>query len=66
MLRLPRTRWESWEIIRARMLRETEAFLEDGLRNPQGRVIIPALPVGRGRFPRAFAHLFWSQVLATS
>jgi hypothetical protein len=55
-----------WEAIRARMLRETEVFLEEGLRRPEQHRRIPAIPVGAGSFPRGFADLFWSQVLATS
>jgi len=56
----------SWEVIRARMTRETETFLEEGLRHPEQYPRIPAIPVGLGRFPRGLADLFWSQVLATS
>lgn len=61
-----RPRLESWAVIRSRMLRETEAFLEDGLRDEAVRERIPAVPVGRGGFPRGFADLFWSQVLGSS
>ncbi len=61
-----RPRLESWAVIRARMLRETEAFLEDGLRDDARPVHIPAIPVGRGSFPRGFADLFWSRVLGSS
>ncbi|GMU24668.1 MAG: hypothetical protein AMXMBFR13_47410 [Phycisphaerae bacterium] len=57
---------ESWEAIRARMLRETESFLEHGLRRPDAFRRIPAIRVGTGRFPRGFSDTFWSQVLATS
>ena len=56
---------ESWEALRSRMLRETEFFLEDGLRNPERFIRIPAIPVGSGAFARGFADAFWSQVLAT-
>jgi hypothetical protein len=55
-----------WASIRARMLRETEVFLEEGLRHPEQYRRIPAIPVGNGRFPRGFADAFWSQLLATS
>lgn len=57
---------EDWEVIRARMLRETEHFLEEGLRRPERHRRIPAIPVGQGSFPRGFADLFWSQVLGSS
>lgn len=59
-------RSEDWAVIRARMLRETEVFLEEGLRNPAGQRRIPAIPVDKGGFPRGFADIFWSQILATS
>ena len=55
-----------WTLIRARMLRETEAFLEDGLQHPEQYRRIPAIPVGSASFPRGFADAFWSQLLATS
>lgn len=55
-----------WTMIRARMLRETEAFLEDGLRRPEQYRRIPAVPVGSARFPHGFADAFWAQLLATS
>ena len=66
MLHLPVRKLESWEALRARMLRETEAFLELALRDPSRQMRIPAIPVGRGGFRRGFADLFWSQVLETS
>lgn len=62
----PRDRLESWTILRRRMLRETEAFLEDGLRRPDRQFLIPAVPVGKATFPREFAHVFWAQVLGSS
>jgi len=57
---------ESWAFVRARIIRETERFLEEGLADPERFVAIPAIPVGRGSFPRGFAGAFWSQVLGTS
>ncbi|GMV98782.1 MAG: hypothetical protein HRF43_04335 [Phycisphaerae bacterium] len=57
---------DDWDVIRARMIRETEAFLEEALRRPERFRRIPAIPVGSGGFPRGFADVFWSQVLATS
>ncbi|HOB74017.1 MAG TPA: hypothetical protein PKG54_05770 [Phycisphaerae bacterium] len=57
---------EDWAAIRQRMLRETEAFLEEGLRHPDRYRRIPAIPVGSGEFPRGFGDVFWSQMLATS
>jgi hypothetical protein len=52
--------------IRARMLRETEAFLEANLGRPDRQIIIPTIRVGSGSFPRGYSDTFWSQVLATS
>ncbi len=57
---------DHWALIRARMLRETEIFLEDGLQHPERYLRIPAVPVGSAPFPRGFADAFWSQILATS
>jgi len=65
MLWARRDRPETWTLIRARMLRETQEYIEDGLRHPERRVRIPAIPVGKGRFARGFAQVFWSQVLGT-
>jgi hypothetical protein len=62
----PASEGEYWDVIRARMRRETEAFLEAGLRHPEQYRRIPAVPVGTARFPRGFADAFWSQLLATS
>jgi hypothetical protein len=59
-------RLESWAVMRARLLRETECFLAEGLRHPERNVIIPAIPVGSGTFPRGYAQLFWAQVLGAS
>ena len=66
MRRLSCVQLGSWIAIRRRMLRETEVFLEEGLRHPERQLVIPAIPVGRTRFPRGFAHLFWSQILGSS
>ena len=66
MLPSARNRLESWAAIRARMLRETERFLEEALRHPERQVVIPAVPLGSGCFPRGFAQAFWAQVLGAS
>ena len=67
-MRLPLRKLGSlnWIVIRARMLRETEAFLEAHLSRPDRQIIIPTLRVGTGAFPRGYSDTFWSQVLATS
>jgi len=66
MVRLSRASLEAWVMIRRRMLRETEAFLEDALRHPERQMVIPAIRVGEAEFNRTFAYLFWSQVLGAS
>jgi hypothetical protein len=57
---------ESLKAMQRRLLRETEAFLELGLRYPDKQVEIPAIPVGEGEFPPGAGDRFWSQVLPTS
>jgi hypothetical protein len=59
-------RYESWTVIQARMLRETERFLEEALRSPEGQFQIPTIKVGEGGFTRVFAQLFWAQALGSS
>jgi hypothetical protein len=66
MPRVIKGRMESWVIIQARMIRETELFLEEGLRCPGQHATIPAIPVGTGQFPRGWANEFWSRILASS
>lgn len=61
-----RTRWNEWEHMRRRMLRETEVFLEEGLRHPEKHLRIPAIAVGEGEFLRGYADIFWSSVLGSS
>lgn len=65
MLRFRQNQLETWAIIQARMVRETQEFIENGLRHPEQRIRIPAIPVGQGRFARGFAQVFWSQMLGT-
>ncbi len=50
--------------LRWRMIRETEAFLEDALRHPSDFPRIPAVPVGTYTFPPALAARFWAEILA--
>ncbi len=57
---------ESWTTLRRRMLRETEVFLEEGLRRRDTEFVIPAIRVGAGSFPADLAEAFWSRVLGTS
>jgi hypothetical protein len=67
-MRLPLRKLSSlhWVALRARMLRETEAFLEAGLSRTEPQIVIPTIRVGSGSFPRGYSDTFWSQVLATS
>ena len=53
----------SWDQYRRRMLRETEAFIEWGLANPDKVVDIPAKPVGQGGFPAEVGRWFWNVML---
>lgn len=58
-----RERKEDWEAMRRRLVRETEEYLEDGLRHPEKTIRIPAHRAGRGFFPLTFAVAFWRRVL---
>lgn len=49
--------------LRREMIRETEEFLEEGLRDPRRAVRIPSVPVGIGRFSQQFASAFWTNAL---
>ena len=55
-----------WEVIRARMLRETELFLAEGLGQPERHRRIPAIRWGESRFARGFVAVFWLQMLAST
>jgi hypothetical protein len=52
-----------WQQIRRRILAETSSFLTAALERPELGVSIPMIPVGKGRFGRAFSEAFWSSVL---
>jgi len=66
MVRVSTASLESWVMIRRRMLRETEAFLDDALHHPERQIAIPVVRVGEAEFTHGFACLFWSQILGTS
>ncbi|HSW44362.1 MAG TPA: hypothetical protein VLM89_02200 [Phycisphaerae bacterium] len=66
MVRLSMASLETWAAIRRRMLRETEAFLDDALRHPERQIVIPAVRIGEAEFTRGYAHLFWAQILGSS
>lgn len=59
-------RREPWDQWRLRLIAETEAMLEQGLRNPHRVVSIPIVVAGQAEFPRAFAEAFWRRVLFES
>jgi hypothetical protein len=55
---------ETWEEYRRRMIRQTERFIEFGLRHPELVIEIPAKPLGQGGFPKKVAEWFWAMVLS--
>lgn len=54
---------ETWEETRARIVGETEAFLNEALRHPELAIRIPTIQAGTGTFPRSLAQAFWESVL---
>jgi hypothetical protein len=58
-----RLRPDHIDVLRVRLIRETEQALLLGLENP-GRVHrIPVVEVGRGGFSPGYAERFWAQTL---
>lgn len=53
----------SYDVMRRRILRETEIALLVGLRFPDVQVRIPTVEVGKGEFSRRFADEFWQVTL---
>lgn len=60
---LLRHRRESLDVVRQRIIHETEAALLYGLLTPDHAVRIPTVEVGKSRFGRVFAANFWSRTL---
>lgn len=58
-----RRRRESLDVVRERIIHETEAALLYGLLSPDHAVRIPTVEVGKSRFDPAFAARFWSRTL---
>lgn len=56
---------KSWDEYRRDMIRETERFIEYGLKHPELVIEIPAKPVGDGGYPRQVADWFWHVVLTS-
>ena len=62
-MRLLRRRRESLDVVRHRIIRETEAALLYGLNSPDHAIRIPTVEVGKSRFNRVFAVRFWAETL---
>ncbi len=60
---LLRRRRESLDVVRERIIHETEAALLYGLLSPDHAVRIPTVEVGKSRFDPVFAANFWSRTL---
>ena len=60
---LLRRRRESLDVVRHRIIHETEAALLYGLHFPDRAIRIPTVEVGKSRFDRAFAARFWAETL---
>ena len=45
------------------MIRETEAYIEWGLKHPEEVIHIPVKPANNGGFPAAVGKWFWKTVL---
>ncbi len=60
---LVRGRRQSLDVVRRRIIRETEAALLYGLQFPESAVRIPTVEIGRGIFDSTFAAHFWSRTL---
>ena len=54
---------ESLDVVRSRIIHETEAALLYGLQFPDRTPRIPRLEVGKSRFDPAFAAYFWGRTL---
>ncbi|MGC8560454.1 MAG: hypothetical protein ACP5O1_07215 [Phycisphaerae bacterium] len=57
-----RSRLETYEQFRRRLLDETSAFIEWGLKNPHRVPRIPTHPVGLGQFSQRIKTVFWNYV----
>ncbi len=56
---------ETWQQYRARLIRETEIFIEWGLRNPDKVTRIPMKRMGNGGWPVEVGAWFWNTVLTS-
>ncbi|MCH7596229.1 MAG: hypothetical protein IID35_06680 [Planctomycetes bacterium] len=60
-----RFRHDPLDLLRRRLVRETEAALLYGLRFPDRVERIPTVEVARSRFDPAFAARWWAETLGT-
>jgi hypothetical protein len=58
-----RSRFETFDRLRLRVLRETEQALLYGLEHPDTITDIPVVEAGTAAFSPAYATQFWAQVL---
>jgi hypothetical protein len=58
-----KSRRETWEETRARLIAETNAWLAEALRHPELDVRIPMVTADSARFPPSLTPAFWDQVL---
>ncbi len=58
-----RSRLETYEEFRQRLLDETSAFIEWGLKNPNRVPRIPTHRVGMGDFSERIKTVFWNFIL---
>ncbi len=58
-----KSRSETWEQTRARLVAETNAWLTEALQHPELAVRIPMVPADSARFPPSFSRAFWAPVL---
>ncbi len=64
-MQVARSRQESLDVLRFRVIRETEAALLYGLEHPEATTRIPVVEVGKGAFAPAVADRFWAHVLGS-
>ena len=62
-LRVRRSRDESYEELRTRMVVETSTYVTECLLHPEYAVHIPMIPADSARFPPSFTISFWDPVL---
>lgn len=61
-----RTKTESFEDMRKRLIQETEVALLYGMLFPRRVTRIPTIEVGKGSFSRGYCRCYWRAVLELS